>query len=119
MNSTKFAFAIDEVVRGPVAVAVSTPNGIVVVLNYRVFNTQVLNTRLDILSFVLERIFRCVYSHYLQTIITVLGVEFIQMRCSPLAVNARVGPEINECDFSAQVGESWLILGVEVTRAAR
>ena len=39
VNSPKFAFAIDEVVRGPVAVAVSTPNGIVVVLNYRVFNT--------------------------------------------------------------------------------
>ena len=39
VNSTKFAFAINEVVRGPVAVAVSTPNSIVVVLNYRVFNT--------------------------------------------------------------------------------
>ena len=67
----------------------------------------------------LERIFRCVYSHYFQTIITVFGVEFVQVRCGPLAVNARVGPEINECDFSTQIGESWLVLGIEVTRAAR
>ena len=67
----------------------------------------------------LERIFRCVYSHYFQAIIAVFGVEFVQVRCCPLAVNARVGPEINECDFSAQIGESWLVLGVKVTRAAR
>ena len=109
------AVGVDEVVRGPVAVAVVRPGRERVVEPDRVVDAERADARLDVARLLLERVLGRVDADDREARVAVRLVPRDDVRDRALAVDARVRPEVDEHDPAAQVGEvdGCPVVGVE------
>src|SRR5258708_7710961 len=100
---------IDEIKGRPILVVEGTPYGIVRVDCDRVVDFHVLYGRANVVEVFLERELRCVDTDHDQSLSFVfLGPRADIGKCAS-PVDARVSPEVDEDDFSAQAGRGqWL-----------
>ena len=93
---------VDEVVRRPVLVAVGVPRVIAVVDGDRVGDAELLHRAFDVGGHVLEGKLRRVHSDDLQTVGTVTLVPGLDVGEAPLAVDAGIGPEVDQDNLATQ-----------------
>src|SRR5204862_4777046 len=96
------ALGVDEVLRGPDLVAVGVPGTQVVVLDDRVAQPGVVDRGGYVARVLLERELGRVDAHDRQALGPVLGVPRLQVGLGADAVDAGVGPEVDEDDAAAQ-----------------
>ena len=100
---------IDEIACRPVLVHEGSPNRVIAVDRDRMVNADVLYGALDVAEILLELELRRMNADHHQPVVLVLvspGAD-IRQRASP--VDAGIGPEVDQDDFSAQLGSrQWL-----------
>ena len=97
---------VDEVVGRPVVVAVRLPGAVVVVERDRIANAEPLHGGAHVAEIVLERELGRVHAEDDQALRAVARVPGLQIRKRAQAVDARVGPEVDEHDLAAQLGKA-------------
>ena len=109
------ALSVDQVVRRPEAVAVVGPRAEVVVERDGVFDRIVLGTGLHVGGNLLKGVLGGVHADDVQPEVLVSVVPTVDVRHRTLAVDAGVGPEVDQNDFAAQLiqGDCFIVLGVE------
>src|SRR5262245_2590802 len=103
MLMTNTALGIDEIVRRPVLVAESAPDRIVVVDRHRIGDFEIRDGTPDISANLFECEFRRVHADYDQTLILVFLPPGTNVGQRPQAVDAGVGPEVDENDFALEL----------------
>ena len=93
---------IDQVVRGPVVVAIRGPGIEVVVDGDRIVDPQVPRRILHVGDDVLEGELRRGHADHDETVLLVVVVPTLHVGQRPLAVDARVRPEVHQHDLAAQ-----------------
>ncbi len=96
------ALRIDEVMRRPVLVVEAAPDRIVVVQRDRVVDAQILHRLGHVGRILLEREFRRVHADHHQAVVLVLVGPAAHVRQRADAVDAGVGPEIDQHHLAAQ-----------------
>ena len=110
---------VDQVLRGPVLVAVRAPVGEVVVLRDRVAQPVALDRLPHVPRVPLERELGRVHADDGETVAAVAGVPGAERRQRPEAVDARVGPEVDQHDPAAQRPERERAVARRVPPALR
>ena len=100
------ARAVDQVVGRPVLVVVGGPGAVVVVLGDRVGEAEVPDRALDVRGLLLERELGRVDADHGEPVAMVFAVPGLDVRKGPDAVDARVGPEVDQHDPSPQPREA-------------
>src|SRR5262249_17026662 len=93
---------VDEVVCWPVLIGEGAPDCIVVVYRNRVSDAQVVHRTANVVDILLEREFRRVHTNYDQSVVPIFVRPCAQVRKGPQAIDAGVGPEIDQHYFAAQ-----------------
>ena len=99
------ALLVDQVLGRPVLVLVGVPGRVVVVLHDGVFDAELLDRRGDVRGDVLEGELGRVHADDHEPVAVVGGIPGLEVGQRPLAVDARVGPEVDQHDLAAQRGE--------------
>ena len=97
-------FAVDQVLGRPVDVAEGVPRHVVVVLRDRVLDPVLGYGGEDVVPVLLERELGGVDADDDQPAVSVLVVPLLEVRERPDAVDARVGPEVDEHHLAALAG---------------
>jgi hypothetical protein len=119
MSVGELSIDADEVFSWPVSVAERSPGVGLVVENDRPLDSFTGDSCLDIFDSLFELELRGVYSENNQAIVGVLGMPFFKERKGSEAVDARVGPEIDEHDFViGSLISDFERLGIEPSVAA-
>ena len=105
MDVADFAFGVDQVLGGPVLVAERAPGAEVVVLDDRIRDRVLLDRVGDVAGVALERELGGVDADDRQAAVAVLGVPRLHVRQRADAVDAGVGPEINQHNAVLMLGE--------------
>src|SRR5215208_1650451 len=111
MMISKAALRIDEVQRGPILILEGSPDDMLIVHCDRVIDTHLLDGPANVVDALFKRELRRMDADHHQSLIPVfLGPgAHIGKRSQP--IDAGIGPEIDEDDFSAQSlrGQGWRI----------
>src|SRR5208282_4695200 len=99
------AVRVEQVVGRPVFVVVGVPRPLVVVLYDRVANAELFDRVLDIAGFLLEGELGRLHADDRQSVLAVGRVPRLQVGQRAYAVDAGVGPEVDQHDPPAQPGE--------------
>ena len=102
MGETHLPFGVDQVVRGPVLVIEVAPDRVVVIDGYRVSDAELPHLIPDIADDAFKTVFRGVDADYHQAILLVLLRPVLHVRQGVLAIDAVVGPEIDEHHFASE-----------------
>ena len=100
------ALGIDQVVRRPVLVVVGGPGGGVVVLGDRIGEAVVADRPLDVGGLLLERELGRVDPHHGEPVPVVLAIPGLEVGQRPDAVDAGVGPEVDQHHLPAQARQA-------------
>ena len=96
---------VDQVVRRPILVFVGVPGAHVVVLNDRVAQAELVDRVLDVAGVLLEGELRRLHADDREALAAVGGVPGLQVGERADAVDAGVGPEVDEHHVTAQPAE--------------
>src|ERR1700722_15020034 len=96
-------FLVDQIDCWPVLIAVGVPRCVFIVLRDRVTDIEVLDGCLDVVSVVLERIFRRVHAPHDQTLALVFLIPALHVGEGIDAVAAGIGPEVHQHDLASQL----------------
>src|SRR5215218_805704 len=96
------ALRIDEIQCWPILVVEGSPDGVVVVHRDRVIDPHLLHGPANVIYVLLKSELRRMDADHYQSLILVFFGPRAEMGNRPQPVNAGVGPEIDEDDFSAQ-----------------
>ncbi len=99
------ARSVDEVLGGPVVVGVGAPRREGVVERDRVANAEPVHRRADVVGHVLERELGAMDADDREPRLPVGAIPRFEVRERAEAVDARVRPEVDEHDPSAQLGQ--------------
>ena len=97
--------AVDQVLGRPVGVGVVVPGAVVVVLDDRVVDPESLHGGADVRGDVLEGELRRVDADDHEPVAVVVAVPGLEVRQRAQAVDARVGPEVDQDDLPAKLAE--------------
>ena len=99
MGVTDRAVLVDKVLGWPVLVLEGAPGLVVVVLRYRVLQVVVVPCHDDVLRQLLELELRRVYAQDHEPLVGILVVPLLYIGECPDAVDARIGPEVDQHDL--------------------
>jgi len=99
------AGGVDQVLRGPVLVAERVPGAVVVVLDDRVAKAELGDRVFDVRGLPLERELGSVNADDHQAAVAVALPPGLDVGQRANAIDARVGPEVDQHDLAAQAGE--------------
>src|SRR5207342_2853617 len=94
---------VDQILRRPVLVAESVPGLVVVVLRDRIADAESLHCALEVAKDPLMAVLGRVHADYYQALCRVALMELLHVGQYMDAVDAVVGPELDQHDFSAQL----------------
>jgi hypothetical protein len=93
---------VDEVVARPILVVKGFPDRVVAVDRYRVCDFQVLNGLRHVRLIFFKGELGCVHANYNQAVILVFLRPRLHIGNGPEAIDARIGPEIDDNDLAFQ-----------------
>src|SRR3989344_3890752 len=94
---------INQIFPWPVAIVISSPGCVIIILHNGILNAKLLNRLLHVLSLFLKLKFRRMNPDNQKSLVTVLCIPRRKIRQCSLAVDAGIGPEIKENNFFANV----------------
>ena len=102
MMAAYMPLRINEIMRRPVLIVEGLPDGVVVIEGHRIFNPEVAHGTLYITFVLLECEFRRVNPEHDQSVILVLFIPARHVRQGTQAIDAGIGPEVDQDDLASQ-----------------
>ena len=112
------AVLVDQVFMRPVAVAEGAPRRVIVVLYYRIADAMLGHSRNHIVIFLLEREFRGMHADDDQSFVPIFSVPVREIRKSADAIDARIGPKVNQHDLAPEIRDPCPFRGIYVASDA-